>query len=123
HRQRLQRIFPYVLGAINTEYFQLKGSLDVARRELRQQERLLNERHTLASDGLSIAGSLWDRAIALGLAGSDPLRTTGQSIDMFALRTRLLSVVEAASYTPSRQPAVAGDPERAVDLEARSRVI
>ncbi len=123
HRQRLQRIFPYVLGAINAEYFQLKGSLDVAKRELRQLERLLNERQSLASDGLSIANSLWDRAIALGLAGSNTGANENRPSDLASLRVRLLSLAETATYAPSRQPVVAGDPARASELESLSRTI
>ncbi|HEX6799855.1 MAG TPA: DUF3732 domain-containing protein [Ktedonobacterales bacterium] len=130
HRQRLQRIFPYVLGAINAEYFQLKGALDATKRELRQQERLLNERQALAGDGVNIALSLWQRAIALGLVGAEQQapsteldERTNLAGDLAALRLRLATLVESASVTPLQRPLVAGDPERAAALDSQSREI
>lgn len=124
HRSRLQRVFPYVLGAVNAEYFQTKGDLDKARRELKQQERLLSERQALSGDGLSVARALWDRAIALSLGrielwDDDP--NVANDLDLPALHARLLRVVDNVRNVLAREPAIATDPERASALDSQSR--
>src|SRR6266567_3997101 len=82
HRQRLQRIFPFVLGAIDAEYFSLKNELETVQRTLRQLERSLREQEALLSGGITVAWSLWDKAVALGLANE----ATNDTLDLAALR-------------------------------------
>lgn len=130
HRQRLQRIFPFVLGAINAEYFQLKNDLDIALRELRKWERQLSEYRALAGDGISVARALWDRAGALGLVkteepspqdGSDG-KSTGP-LDLAELHARLAALVDIASMQLSRAALITGNPERVALLETQSRTL
>lgn len=124
HRQRLQRIFPYVLGAIDAAYFARKGQLDTAQRELRQLEHRLAEEESLVGGGTSAARALWDRAVALGLAGADPEADAAggdTELDLAVLRGRLVALTASAGAQPARSPAVAGNPERAAALDVRSR--
>jgi len=117
HRQRLQRIFPFVLGAIDAEYFSLKNELETVQRTLRQLERSLREQEALLSGGITVAWSLWDKAVALGLANE----ATNDTLDLAALRIRLTALVESAGFEPTREPIIVGDPERVGILRGRSR--
>ncbi len=117
HRQRLHRIFPFVLGAIDAEYFSLRNELETAQRALRQLERSLREQEALLSGGITVARSLWDKAVALGLAN----KAADDTLDLVTLRLRLVALIESAGFEPTLEPIIVGDPERVSLLQGRSR--
>jgi uncharacterized protein DUF3732 len=130
HRQRLQRIFPYVLGAITADYFRLKGDLDAAQKQLRQVERKLAVQETLLGASTSNASTLLDRARALGLTraeqgasavnDSSPIGNE-RALDDF--RLELATILEAATgelQLEASEPASAG---RITQLSMMSRTL
>lgn len=130
-RQRLQRIFPLVLGAMDEKLFRLRGDFDWTRRELRLLEHSSTEQRSLGTGDSSIAFALWSRAVALGLFDPSPPPLTqrdhelhhNQSLDRAALRDRLTSLVEVVTHLPAVEDLTVHNVERTLLLETESSTI
>ncbi|BCL83656.1 DUF3732 domain-containing protein [Ktedonobacteria bacterium brp13] len=118
-RQRLTRILPYLLGAITAEYFKTKSDLDYAQRVHRQAERLLRESQNLSSEGVSVAHSLLDQAIGLGMTKNPP----NYQADLVYIRRYLASLLEIEIQEENPEVPTAEHTNLITNLQQRSRSV
>ena len=89
--QTIRDTLPYFLGAIREDGLALEQQLKIARRELRNAERVLLDAESIRGDGLSRAVSLFAEAVEVGLIqGAEPTR----------LEEGVVLMKEIARWTP-----------------------
>lgn len=118
-KARLKRLFPYLLGAVDLDYFRLRGELDNAQRALNALTRRLEQERAGIDTNLSAARALYTRAVDLGLLpppGEPPSEAS-------ELRARLQSATEAPRSAAERRATVPGDAVRIAALQDESRRI
>lgn len=117
-KTRLKRLFPYLLGAVDLEYFRLRGELDTAQRNLNLLTRQLEEERAGIDTDAAAARALYTRAVDLGLLPPGEVPTEPSVLH---------AGLQAAAYAP-RQPnehraTVPGDAVRIAALQDESRRI
>lgn len=118
HRNRLKRLFPYILGAVDLEYFRLKSEIEIAQRNLNTLTRRLEQESAAVDTDVISARTLYARAVDLGLLSAKDIPS-----DPATLRAGLQAVADAPGSLIERRTTVAGDAVRIVALQDESRRI
>ena len=109
--QALKDLFPYFLGAVDTERLAQEQELKRLRSELRRANREIREQDAIAGVGLGQGLRLLEEARALGIvSGSD------NPADVEVIRAQLASASEA--WSPETVPGVDVDRLSALQLRA-----
>lgn len=103
HREKLRKIFPYVLGAVTPALMAKQFELQRIRSELRRKERELKEAQEVSARWLADLTSKFSEAQELGLAPrSEEPPTRGQMIELLeevVARTDLTITVSTATIS------------------------
>lgn len=118
YAERLKRVFPYFLGAVDFDYFHLRSELDRAKRNLAQLEHQIVELEGRVDADLATARELYVQSVDLGL-----IPTGDEPAEPELLRKALLAALANERPVAERRAAVAGDAVRIADLVDRSRQV
>ena len=107
HREKLRKIFPYVLGAVTPAMMAKQFELGRARQELRRKERELKSAQEVSSQWLADLRAKFSEAQELGLAArSEEELSRGQMIERLeeiVARTDLTLSVSSSTITEALQ--------------------
>jgi uncharacterized protein DUF3732 len=117
-KTRLKRLFPYLLGAVDLEYFRLRGELDGAQRTLNLLTRRLEEERAGIDTDAETARALYSRAVDLGLLPPGEVPSAPG-----ALHAGLQGATNSPRLPSERRAAVPGDAVRIAVLQEDSRRI
>jgi uncharacterized protein DUF3732 len=119
HREKLRKIFPYVLGAVTPALMAKQFELGRTRQELRRKERELRDAQEVSARWLADLKAKFSEAQELGLAAKPELELSrGQMIE------RLEEVVERTDLTLSVSSSTISDALRELsDLEVEEREV